>query len=444
MNTTTIRRSCAGRFNRTSLSEQVGGNPSPDHPMQYVSSQVALYFAGVCGCRLPAPAEWHAAYDAFEKNVSIERLESPRSDLGLAATPTRPRAANNRWPDEGIFPAVAGPSFTGRNATSRPEKDGALFFQPVNGSGAVIFRHLVGNVAQFTCDKPESFDDWTDKKTAAGIRKFIEQAPKSLFVIGGSALSPPQAPFDKPLAVEHTDEAYADVGFRLAFTAPSRNAGRKGEMGDRRSPVHLAAKAGGDANLEIGMTKSKCKLQATARERPIRLTGEFARRGCWPAAKELVERRDAETPRRGEEREGGREGEKERRGDFFLICFTLRDSIIETSLLIQFLATLFSSLFSRCLGVSAFANSSSNRRSRACASDFVGSTPRTVFSAAHEVVRGEPGNLLEGGRPRPPFPRRRGGRGRPPSRKFPSSVRTLHESRLAIRPSAPAGFVRRP
>jgi formylglycine-generating enzyme required for sulfatase activity len=216
----------AGRFNRTSLSEQVGGNPSPDHPMQYVSAQVALYFAGVCGCRLPAPAEWQAAYDAFEKNVSIERwnLRDQTWDMQRAYAA---QSGNNRWPDEGIFPAVVGPSFTGRNATSRPEKDGALFFQPVNGSGAVIFRHLVGNVAQFICDKPEAFDDWTDKKTAAGIRKFIEQAPRSIFVIGGSALSPPQAPFDKPLAVEHTDEAYADVGFRLAFTAPSRTLAEK-------------------------------------------------------------------------------------------------------------------------------------------------------------------------------------------------------------------------
>jgi formylglycine-generating enzyme required for sulfatase activity len=216
----------AGRFNRTSLSDAVGGNPSPDHPMQYVSAQVALYFAGICGCRLPAPVEWLAAYEGFEKNVTIDRWNL-RDQTWEMQRRYAAETGSNRWPDEGIFPAVVGPSFTGRNATSRPEKDGALFFQPVNGSGAVIFRHLVGNVAQFTCDVPETFDDWADKKTAAGIRKFIEQSPRSLYVIGGSALSPPQAPFDKPLAVEHTDEAYADVGLRLAFTAPSRTLAEK-------------------------------------------------------------------------------------------------------------------------------------------------------------------------------------------------------------------------
>ena len=109
----------------------------------------------------------------------------------------------------------------------RPENDGALFFQTVGASGGVVFHHLVGNVAQFTCDASESFDHLADKKTAEGIRKFVEDSPKSIYVIGGSALSPPEIPFDKPQAVAHADEAYADVGIRLAFTAPSRTLAEK-------------------------------------------------------------------------------------------------------------------------------------------------------------------------------------------------------------------------
>src|SRR5207248_6626210 len=44
------------------LKPEAGGNPSDAdyavHPMQYVSAQAALYFAGQCGCRLPTSAEW--------------------------------------------------------------------------------------------------------------------------------------------------------------------------------------------------------------------------------------------------------------------------------------------------------------------------------------------------------------------------------------------------
>jgi hypothetical protein len=132
-----------------------------------------------------------------------------------------------RWPDEGIFAAGRISWAVGRSATSRSENDGALYFQPANGSGGAIFHHLVGNVAEYVCDAPEAFDRAGDKKTAVGIRAFVEHAPKSLYVIGGSALSPPEVPFDKPQPVAKTDEAYADVGIRLAFTAPSKSLAEK-------------------------------------------------------------------------------------------------------------------------------------------------------------------------------------------------------------------------
>jgi hypothetical protein len=51
-------------------------------------------------------------------------------------------------------------------------------------------------------------------------------------------------------------------------------------MGDWRSAVHLAGKTGGDASLEIGMTKPQRKMEAKSPERPIRLAGERVRRCC--------------------------------------------------------------------------------------------------------------------------------------------------------------------
>ncbi|HZL37042.1 MAG TPA: SUMF1/EgtB/PvdO family nonheme iron enzyme [Tepidisphaeraceae bacterium] len=216
----------AGRFNRNSLSEAQGGNPSPDHPMQYISAQGALFYAGLCGCRLPTPAEWSVAYALYEKSVPPERWnlrdrtwEEQRAYVASTGA--------SRWPDEGIFSVNASADSIGRNATSRPGNDGTLFFRPVGATDANVFQHLVGNVGEFVCDASEFFDAASDKKTADGVQRFVDEAPHSFFVIGGSALSAPEVPVDKPLPVTRTDAGYADVGLRLAFTAPSRSLAEK-------------------------------------------------------------------------------------------------------------------------------------------------------------------------------------------------------------------------
>jgi hypothetical protein len=71
------------------------------------------------------------------------------------------------------------------------------------------------------CDAPEAFGQLKER-TPQTIKSFAADAGTGLFVIGGSALSPPELPTDRPLPLK-PGSAYADVGFRLAFTAPSRN-----------------------------------------------------------------------------------------------------------------------------------------------------------------------------------------------------------------------------
>lgn len=216
------------RFNRTALTDDVGGNPSTEHPMQYISCEAALYFAGLCGCRLPTSGEWRAAYSIYEKTVPPERW-----NLRDQTWETYKRYAsagggtNIRWPDDGIFHPSSDQSPAGSDARSRPETDGTLFFRKVNGAGGGTFRQLIGNVAQFLCDAADAFEAWPEKGSAEGIGRFLEQNRGSTFVIGGSALSPPELPFDKPLALSRTDAGYADVGLRLAFTAPARSLAEK-------------------------------------------------------------------------------------------------------------------------------------------------------------------------------------------------------------------------
>jgi hypothetical protein len=98
--------------------------------------------------------------------------------------------------------------------------DRTLFFRPVGPEAGRTFSNLIGNVAEYVFDAPEAFEDLPDKKPDA-IAALIAQHKKELSVIGGSALSPPEVPADQPIPVADVNAAYADVGFRLAFSEPA-------------------------------------------------------------------------------------------------------------------------------------------------------------------------------------------------------------------------------
>lgn len=217
----------ASRFNRMSLAEAVGGGPSDQHPMQQVSAQAALWFAGICECRLPTAREWLTAYETYEKKGTIEQwnLRDRTFELQRAYASGGDFVAMSppQWPDDGAFRPETYALAVARNARSRNENDGALFFRPVDASGGSVFHHLVGNVAEYLCDESEAFERLDDKRSPEAVRKFAQQFGRGLSVIGGSALSAPELPVDKPLSLPRSDQGYADVGFRLACTAPARN-----------------------------------------------------------------------------------------------------------------------------------------------------------------------------------------------------------------------------
>jgi hypothetical protein len=146
-------------------------------------------------------------------------------------------------PDAGIFTVPKAPDGRpvagGAAARSGAQNDRTLFFRTVDspelgaGSGGG-FHHLVGNVAEIVCDAAQPFEKYNDKATPEGVRRFAAANAGGIAVIGGSALSPPELPLDKPLPVK-PGAAYADVGFRLAFTAPSRSLAERLEwvLGDQ-------------------------------------------------------------------------------------------------------------------------------------------------------------------------------------------------------------------
>jgi len=83
--------------------------------------------------------------------------------------------------------------------SDREYDDGVLWFCEVAPAGTAVFNHLVGNVAEMTLENGH------------------------LYVIGGSALSPPTRPVDQEVEIPNWrsgNKGYSDIGFRLAFSGP--------------------------------------------------------------------------------------------------------------------------------------------------------------------------------------------------------------------------------
>jgi len=100
-------------------------------------------------------------------------------------------------------------------------EDGVLWFSSVGDGKAGVFHGLVGNVAEFTLEDPSVLAQW--KGDADGLKQIMAKASGQIRVIGGSALSAPSISATKPQFVDYAEASagYADVGFRLAFTAPA-------------------------------------------------------------------------------------------------------------------------------------------------------------------------------------------------------------------------------
>ncbi|MFW6163082.1 MAG: SUMF1/EgtB/PvdO family nonheme iron enzyme, partial [Planctomycetota bacterium] len=206
------------------------GTPEGHHPMQHVSAAAALYFAGLLGCRLPTAAEWRGAFEAHGRGPR-PNLRDASWSRQLAYLKAK-SAGHFRpvVPDEGIFTPPDVPCKRGKDAVAvTTEDDGALWFDPVGEPD--VFRHLVGNVAEFVFERPEQFDERARSRPglkAAGVLAFVKEHAEALRVVGASALSPPvlwdgkDKPFHRAWPVGDADSrnGYSDVGFRLAFTAP--------------------------------------------------------------------------------------------------------------------------------------------------------------------------------------------------------------------------------
>lgn len=191
---------------------------SADAPMQYVSPDGAAVLAAAMGCRLVGVDEWKKAAsgsdpgvgnlrdEQFARQAAWVRAKGAEARVGPPAIDIfRPSNSQLTSSVDDIQSAVSG-------------DDKALWFTGEQEHGAFV--NLVGNVAEFVVDDPSGLTEGV-APGAGGV------AAAGLRVIGGSALSngyPTLEP--QPVEVARAGSGFADVGFRIAFTAPAGAAAR--------------------------------------------------------------------------------------------------------------------------------------------------------------------------------------------------------------------------
>ncbi len=207
------------------IRDEAGGEPNTDHPMQQISPAAAALVARLAGCRLPATDEWRAAKSLIP--AASDLAEWNLRDATFAAQKAHIRAmqaqvvnkASFPWPDANILLPDQPKVPTEDRATSHDFDDGILWFAPTTADPRHPVQHLIGNVAEFVFDQPDRFD--AARPTADGVLSVLQQSPDALAAIGGSSLSPPELPPETRIPVDllFSTEGFADVGFRMAFTA---------------------------------------------------------------------------------------------------------------------------------------------------------------------------------------------------------------------------------
>jgi len=210
--------------------------PTGAHPMQHVSLAGAIYFCRLMNCRLPTSAEWLAALQA-SKAASAEKPNLRDETWRIQRDHMISLEEDNGVPVEWNYPYAG--IFSPRGVALKKKRealpvagagnDKLLWFAKVGEGGQAAFRHLVGNVAEFTYENPEEFQHTKGgaEVTVSEVMKLAKAAKLAARVIGGSALSAPEVAPRKPqeLPDPGSDEdakqafSFSDVGFRLAFLA---------------------------------------------------------------------------------------------------------------------------------------------------------------------------------------------------------------------------------
>ena len=233
--------------------------PSLKMPMQQVPIAGAAFVAKLLGCRVPSSDEWAAARASGAQKDDWNLRDSWfKTQFDYVAQANAQKAGSFPYPAAGVAtPAdqVVDASKDG-DAVTGGKDDGIVFFRATgNDSPAGAFRDLEGNVAEWVFENPKALDEV--RPEGDQVKRLVDDLTKLMGpeadqvakdsggeklrrIIGGSALSGSWWPDRSKTIVtkkifERTAgfKGFADVGFRLAFTA----------TGGTKSPVERAKEA---------------------------------------------------------------------------------------------------------------------------------------------------------------------------------------------------------
>lgn len=202
------------------------GTPNGEMPMQQVSPDSALIAARLVGCRLPSVEEWNAAltYEGgiseASKGANLRDLTWKKQWAYIASDQVPQSGKAAAWPDRGVFFSPDGGQRS-RDQDAKPAvdtDDGVLWFRAAKTGPGREFKNLIGNVSELVTSDPGPFEevkvDHNAVFTALGNYELVR-------VVGGSSLSESAMTPAKAWTVdpEEAKRGFADVGFRLAFTA---------------------------------------------------------------------------------------------------------------------------------------------------------------------------------------------------------------------------------
>ncbi|MCK6477445.1 MAG: hypothetical protein L6Q35_11490 [Phycisphaerales bacterium] len=183
--------------------------PKDEWPVQWVGARAAMVIAGRVGCRLPTAEEWRAAAQQDGGAPANLRDDAFKRVLDSARA----------FPNNDMFPDAGARDAQGAAAGDFAGSDGVPFFAPVDWGDGARWRNLRGNVAEWVI---------TSAPAAAPAPRTLADATALRLqygVAGGSALGPP-GDQNNVIDVRGANASFSDVGFRLAFSAPSASAGQ--------------------------------------------------------------------------------------------------------------------------------------------------------------------------------------------------------------------------
>ncbi len=206
--------------------EDHADRPSPRSPLNYVSAEAAVYLAGLLGCRLPTEAEWNlAAEHGLQREVPPNLRDRAWGDHAAQIASRIQRGERDlAWADSDQM-------ITTRRSdplTAGTSDDGVVWLRPVpraDESTPAALADLRGNVAELITRAPVDPTALMDRgrgNIQTRIKAFRSAHKNAFAVAGGSALSVPTASpgIPQPYNLFTGSRGFADVGLRLAFSAP--------------------------------------------------------------------------------------------------------------------------------------------------------------------------------------------------------------------------------